>query len=349
MSSVSDALWHQLTDAEKDELLARHATRDPAAEQPLRAVPLAGIVSKEYPPQQFLIDGLLPAGQFVMVGGRGKIGKSSLVLQGVAAIDRGLPFLGKPTKRGRVLYLALEDGERRIHQRCHLLKWQPSDGVQIAFKIDNFDRGKGINHIRQAIAQDGFDLVVVDTLVATLSGSADENNNTEMAAICNQLADMAHETGAGILMVHHTSKVTTENPFDNLRGASAIRNAYDAGWLLRRKHGEREATLFVESRDYDTQDMTIKQGDNSILWEYVGDAAAGVAIAAGRVGVDLVKTHGEGLTANDLADLTGKTSHAIRSSMKTAASRALVEIRHEPQAGSNQWVDRYYLTADGKQ
>lgn len=252
------------------------------------------------------------------------------------------------TTRGKVLYLALEDGRRRLNQRPKILKWQPSPAVDVAFKVDKFDAGgQGLAHIRQAIADKQYDLVVIDTLVKTLSGSADENNNTYMAAICNDLADMAHDSGACILIVHHTSKQLVENPFDALRGASAIRDAYDVGLMLVRKHGAKEATVYTEARDFDAEDMTIKQADNGAGWEYLGDVTLGQSITAGRVGVGDLKMTGDGATAADIAELTGKTEHAIRASMKTAEKRGYVTVKREPLEGSNQWVNRYYLTLDG--
>jgi hypothetical protein len=201
--------------------------------------------------------------------------------------------------------------------------------------------------VREAIAAKEYDLVVIDTLVKTLSASADENNNPQMAAICNDLADMAHDSGACILVVHHTSKQLVENPFDALRGASAIRDAYDVGLMLVRKHGEKEATLYAEARDFDVQDVTIRQAENGAGWEYIGDAAMGESIRAGRVAVDLLKTHGDGLTAEELAEASGKTAHAIRASMKTAEKHGHVATKRGPQDGSKDWINRYYLTDEG--
>jgi len=349
MSSVNDVLWQQLTEAEKASLLAAHAARNPGATAtPLIVESFADLVSQDFPPQRFLVDGLIPAGQLVMLGGRGKAGKSWLILQLIAAVDRGQPFLGRATQHGRVLYLALEDGRRRLNQRPRIMKWQPSPRVDIGFKVDKFDSGgQGLAHIRDAIAAASYDLVVIDTLVKTLSGSADENNNTEMGAICNDLADMAHDSGACILIVHHTSKQTVENPFDALRGASAIRDAYDVGMMLVRKHGEKEATLYTEARDFDVQDVTIRQVEGGAGWEYVGDAAAGVAIRAGRVGVQDLKTAGDGSTADDIAAAVGKTPSAVRQSMKTAVDRGYVSVTRRQVEGSKQWVDHYYLTLDG--
>jgi len=351
MGSVNDALWHQLTEAEQAELLAIHAARTgaPAAATPLLVESFADLVAQEFPPQQFLVDGLIPAGQLVMLGGRGKAGKSWLVLQLIAAVDRGIMFLGKPTKRGRVLYLALEDGRRRMNQRPKILRWQPSPAVDISFRVANFDHGgEGLAHIRQAIADKRYDLVVIDTLIKTLSAAADENSNTEMAAICNELADMAHDSGAAIVIVHHTSKVKTENPFDNLRGASAIRNAYDVGLLLRREHNQREATLHVESRDFDADDMTIKQADNGAGWEYLGDAAVGVALAAGRIGVADLMAAGDGSTTAEIAAAVNKSVQSVRGTMNTAAKHFLVVNKPEKDGTGKKSVDRWYLTLDSQ-
>lgn len=344
--SINDDLWERLTDTEKTILLSRHAARE-SSSLPLRIESFADVVAEELPPQRFLVDGLVPAGQLVMLGGRGKAGKSWLVLQLIAAIDAGLPFLGRATTRGKVLYLALEDGRRRMNQRPRILRWQPSPAVDIAFKVDTFDAGgEGLAHIRQAIGDKGYDLVVIDTLVKTLSAGADENNNTYMAAIANELADMAHDSGAAILVVHHTSKATVENPFDALRGASAIRNAYDVGLMLVRRHGEREGTLYAEARDFDIDDATIRQADGGAGWEFVGDAAAGEAIRAGRVAVQDLTTTGDGSTAADIAAAVGKSEQAVRQAMKTAEKHALVERRRSNVAG--RWVDTYHLTAAGR-
>ena len=354
MSGINDALWNQLTEAQQAAALAWLAAQDPTAANSAAATPLlvesfADLVAQDFPPQQFLVEGLIPAGQLVMLGGRGKAGKSWLVLQLIAAVDRGIQFLGKTTKRGRVLYLALEDGRRRMNQRPKILRWSPSPAVDIAFRVANFDHGgEGLAHIRQAIADKRYDLVVIDTLIKTLSAAADENSNTEMAAICNELADMAHDSGAAIVIVHHTSKVKTENPFDNLRGASAIRNAYDVGLLLRREHNQREATLHVESRDFDADDMTIKQADNGAGWEYLGDAAVGVALAAGRIGVADLMAAGDGSTTAEIAAAVNKSVQSVRGTMNTAAKNFLVVNKVERDGTGKKSVDRWYLTLDAQ-
>ena len=74
MSDVNDVLWQRLTEAEKADVLTKYATRNPATATPLRVQSFADLVAQDFPPQQFLVDGLIPAGQLVMLGGRGKAG-----------------------------------------------------------------------------------------------------------------------------------------------------------------------------------------------------------------------------------------------------------------------------------
>lgn len=349
--SVNDELWQRLSEGERAALLAQYAARHPGAMiAPLIIESFAALVAQNFPPLPFLVEGLIPAGQLVMLGGRGKSGKSWLVLQLIAAVDGGGQFIGRATRRGKVLYLALEDGRRRMNQRPRIMRWEPSSSVDIAFKVDKFGAGgEGLAHLRQAIADKGYDLVVVDTLVKTLPATADENNNPQMAAIGNDLAEMAHESGACILVVHHTSKQQVENPFDGLRGASAIRDAYDVGLMLIRKHGEKEATLHAEARDFDPADITIRQADNGAGWEYVGDAAAGVAIRAGRVGVADLLAAGDGSTVADIVLITGKSEQAVRSALKTAEKYGYVTHTRDRVEGTRQYFDRWHLTDKGRE
>lgn len=69
-------------------------------------------------PIDFLVDGLFAQGLYIL-GGSPKVGKSWLALQLCLAVCTGTPFLGRPTRQGEVLYLALEDGPNDcIPVRC---------------------------------------------------------------------------------------------------------------------------------------------------------------------------------------------------------------------------------------
>jgi RecA-family ATPase len=67
----------------------------------------------DIPPLSWTVPGLLPEG-FGILAAAPKIGKSWLVLSLGLAVAMGTPFLGVPVEQRPVLYLALEDGKRRL-------------------------------------------------------------------------------------------------------------------------------------------------------------------------------------------------------------------------------------------
>lgn len=290
-----------------------------------RPMPLADLLQREFAPLVFLVDGILAKGHLAMLGGRPKSGKTWLLLQLAQAVDTGRPFLGRTTRRGRVLYVALEDGERRISQRCRLLKWQPEQAA-VLFTIARIDgdmgAGPGVAQLAQLAAD--FDLIIVDTLIAALSGRANENDNAQMGEIMNALAQIAHDSDTAVLLNHHTGKGIAEDVFNLLRGASALRGGYDVGMVLDRKRGEREAVLHMESRDVDLSELTIRQAESGAGWECLGDGNRIKTIRAGRAVVEAMTLHGDGMSADQLAALMDKAKATIYEQLRLAERDGLV-------------------------
>lgn len=307
--------------------------------------PVAELLTRTFDPLVFLVDGIIARGHLAMLGGRPKSGKSWLGLQLAQAIDTGAPFLGRTTKHARALYIALEDGERRVYQRCQLLRWKPTD-AGVLFAVARFDGdggpGPGVTQIAHWAAD--YKFIVVDTLIATLSGRANENDNTAMGAIVNELARVAHETDAAILLIHHTGKGAAENVFDTLRGASALRGGYDVGMVLERKQDEREAVLHMESRDVDLTSLTIRQADSGAGWEALGTGAEIKTIRAGRRIVEAIRDHGDGQTAEELATAIGISPQTVRKQLTNAEDRGLVKREKVRREGALKPVDIWFLT-----
>ncbi|MBX3057452.1 MAG: AAA family ATPase [Anaerolineae bacterium] len=365
-TAVNQQIFGQLSNDDQARLLALLAQERAAGanghgpQSPLVTVdanlglqirPLTDLLAQNFPPLHFLVDGLLAKGHLAMLGGRPKSGKSWLTLQLAQAIDQGRAFLGRETRRGRVLLIALEDGRRRVYQRCQILKWQPRD-TAVCFDIAHFngdgktvDIGPGLKQLEAAAAD--YDLVIIDTLIATLNGRANENDNASMGAVVNELARIAHDTETAILLVHHTGKGSAENIFDLLRGASALRGGYDVGMVLARKQEEREAILHVESRDFDAESLTIRQADGGAGWECLGNGRVLEEVRAGREIVAAIIRYGEGLTVKELADGSGKSEQTIRDQLKRAFARGLVRQEKEERENSLKPVAVWYLTEAG--
>jgi len=315
----------------------------------LQAISMADLLAKSFSPLIFLVHKLMALGHLVLLAGRPKSGKSWLVLQLAMCIDTGLPFLGQETRQAKVLLIALEDGDRRVYQRAQLLKWTPSKTARVAFNVANFDGpdgtpGPGLIQVEQAAAN--FDLIIIDTLIATLSGRANENDNVQMGVIINTLARIAHETNTAIVLVHHTGKAYSEDVFNTLRGASSIRGGYDVGLLLERNQGEKEAVLHAESRDVDVENMTLRQSANGIGWEYVGSSIEINKIRAGRKTLNAMlelDPEGNGLTVKEIAEHREVTEVAIYKQLNRLEADGYVTKLEQPSTEDGKQPDIFYV------
>ena len=76
------------------------------------------IMTTGYKPIEFVIDGLLAQGLYILAGAP-KVGKSWLVLDMCLSISKGESVLGQKTLQGTALYLCLEDSYARIQNRLY--------------------------------------------------------------------------------------------------------------------------------------------------------------------------------------------------------------------------------------
>jgi RecA-family ATPase len=82
---------------------------------------LKELLAKKLPTVRWAVPGMLPEG-LILLAGKPKQGKSWLALDLAFAIAAGGAVLGKiPVEQGGVLYLALEDNERRLQARAKQL------------------------------------------------------------------------------------------------------------------------------------------------------------------------------------------------------------------------------------
>ena len=78
-------------------------------------------MERTFPEPRWVIEGWLPKGVRLLAGTK-SIGKSRFALNAGISVAEGTPAFGKiPVRQGTVLYLSLEDGDRLLHTRLHIL------------------------------------------------------------------------------------------------------------------------------------------------------------------------------------------------------------------------------------
>lgn len=182
------------------------------------------------PPQE-LIEGTLIQGGMTVVYGDSNTGKSFLVLDMVAHVSLGRPWMGRQCKRGAVVYLAAES-PRSIIDRARALSERMGVQLDQLFIVNcpidlhdaNGDAMAVVDTIAAIEAQHGVEvtLIVGDTL-ARVMGAGDENSTQDMGAVVKHVDLIRAATSCHFILIHHTGKDSGKGA----RGSSALRAATD--------------------------------------------------------------------------------------------------------------------------
>lgn len=214
-----------------------------------RRVPLVSLqqLSATAQAARYLVKHLIPAESIGMLFGGSGTFKSFIALDAALHVAHGLPWLGRRTVQGPVLYIAAEGGAGLWYRadawhRARRLKSTQAPFFAVPMALD-----LGADAWRVVEAAQGLGvapaLVVVDTLSQTYGG--EENSANEVAAYLRELGarfrDLWH---CAVMLIHHSGHQATERP----RGSSAMRANIDWMFGVQRDEKELIATLTCEKQ-----------------------------------------------------------------------------------------------------
>lgn len=256
----------------------------PDSERPTPAMPFMPINGLEilktsYPEPRWGIPDILPVG-LSMLGARPKIGKSWLALQIAHAKASGGCVLNKSVESGRVLYVALEDSPRRLHERMLVQRWNEDHSKHIDF-ITLEEKGEfkflhigGAEQIERAIRTRNYALVVIDTFRRATRG-IDSKRPEQFDAALEPLQEAAHATNSVALIVDHTRKNSQsgEDIIEDLIDSTAKTATPDTVWGLYRERGKTGARLQITGKDILETTLALKFDAVTGCWQCEGDVA----------------------------------------------------------------------------
>jgi hypothetical protein len=175
----------------------------------------------------WLVDGRLPTGGLSLLAGKPKAGKSTLARCLALAVARGEAWLGWPTVKGPVFYLALE--EKRAEVRRHFQAMGATEEDVRVFAAPSPE--DGLPQLRDAAAQEKPALIIVDPLLRFVR-LRDANDYAAVTQALEPLLTLARDTDAHLLAVHHLGKVNRDGG-DGIIGSTAFFAAVDTALLLR--------------------------------------------------------------------------------------------------------------------
>jgi hypothetical protein len=196
------------------------------------------------PPGDWLIKGVLPDADLVVLFGASGSGKTFVALDMAFAVAQGLPWRGNRAKKGKVVIIAAEGagglGKRvKAYAQYHGIDLRDVD-IHVIPAAPNFLHEDDIAEVLASIQALGdVALVVVDTLAQVTPG-ANENGAEDMGRALANLRLIRETAGATVMAVHHAGKDASKGS----RGWSGIKAAADAQIeVIRHESGEREVHL----------------------------------------------------------------------------------------------------------
>jgi hypothetical protein len=309
-------LQHKVNDAAKQEGPNGYMLHDPqpAARRqtlpPIEAkkkptprpdiIKATALMGQEFGEIHWAVDGLIPEGATILAG-RPKVGKSWLVLGTAFAAAQGGIALGRiPVQAGPVLYLALEDGQRRLQRRLQKLidaqQLQPPDNLDLAVQWPRSSDG-GVDAINQWLDDHpGARLVIVDTLARMRDRRRQENGlYEEDYEAVSLLQQIGLSRNVAILVITHTRKPKSsgdEDFLDEVQNSTGLTGAADCVLVLKRPRQSREGTLFVTGRDVDERKISLSWDPQYCLWTQNDEPAEDQLSPDQQAVLDLITQNG---------------------------------------------------------
>lgn len=243
----------------------------------------AWLDAQRFPPLEYAVPGIIPEG-LGLLAAPPKAGKSWLVGGIGLACAAGGTALGRIRVWKRpVLYMALEDGHRRLQSRFRRIM----DGEPIPAGINFITRAEAsevvFGMICEFLQRNRGDrpLVILDTLGKAKpprpSGADPYQYDYRIGGQLKAAVDDV--SGATLLLVHHTRKSESNDFIDTVSGTQGIAGSADFVLVLTRKRHSDDAVLSVTGRDVSESEYAL-HADDGVLWRLDGANLTEAASAA---------------------------------------------------------------------
>lgn len=228
---------------------------------------------------EYLVPGMLPKGESILLAAQPKCGKTLLSLDLAYAVATGSEFLGERVPQGKVLLISCDESPQSLRSKLERRGFTPEQhGDQI--KISTRWNLSQIETLEEILESFRPDLVIIDSLKRVSQGSNISENSAEFADNVYLLKETLNRYGAAGILIHHTNKDKEATGVYRVRGSSALSGAVWGIWQLshilkpdptnKKKQivdpKESKRKLEIQSRDAEGQTLTIDSDPEDFHW-----------------------------------------------------------------------------------
>ncbi len=219
---------HPAADSSVSRLHTKQSNRENQDNLEFRLTPLQDFLAEDPEIVSYALDNTLPLAGLSILGAKPKTGKTTFARNLALSQARGEAVLGRRTTRGPVVYLALEEKRGEL-QRQFKAMGATDEPILIHTGAAPV---KSTEALRSLIEECVPVLVIVDPL-QDFAKIRDINDYSVVHSYLAPIRDVARETGAHIMLLHHNNKA------DDLLGSTQLFGTVDTLLLMARRDDTR--------------------------------------------------------------------------------------------------------------
>lgn len=292
-----------------------------------RGISASALMIKVFEPLRYVVDGYIAEGLTVLAGAP-KARKSWMMLDASHAVaSEGRAFGSVKCEHGDVLFLALEDNQRRLQDRLRKMGVSaPPERLTLCFEWPTGDHAVAeieawAHHAENPV------LVVVDVLARVREFTGREASYEADYRALVALQDLATKLSIAIVVVHHTRKSGADDPFDEVSGTRGLTGAADTVLVIRRDSSggpSTRATLYGRGRDIPEIETSIEFSEETFRWKVLGDSWLVADTVERQQILDLLHDVGEPMKLADIAEALGKGKPNVSNMLRKMVADMLV-------------------------
>lgn len=231
----------------------------------------ATLLAKTFDPLRCFVQDILAEGLTILAG-KPKKGKSYLALDMSLALAVGRQaFMKFVTEQAQVLYVSLEDGERRLQRRLRQI--QPNlttpRGLDFLYSFPRLGDGalEALTHFAAH-----YQVIILDVLGRILPPHTPQRKSLseyqEFTDTLGPIQQLAQDHRMAIVLIDHVRKASAEEAGDTIMGSQGKFGVADHALIYERKGEEKDGVLRIISRDLEEEKFVLSMIDGHL--EFMG-------------------------------------------------------------------------------
>lgn len=191
------------------------------------------LLNKEVTATSYLVPGILPRGEMVILAALPKVGKTLFAFDLAHAVLSGGTFLGEKVEMGKVLLICSDQSERSTQIRLRLRGTGDIDGVSDRFRFMSYLDVEDLSTLQVTLDWFRPDLVVIDSLTSISQNSSVSENDASFVKPFIKMRDLIQSYGASSVLIHHENKSREQIGAGKVAGSSRLVSIPYAIWQLK--------------------------------------------------------------------------------------------------------------------